>query len=78
MEHLRTRRMTSAPDGFRNISKGLVYAITLDNGKEFAGFKAIEEALERFVQEPNNRPRRKSGYRIPNEVFREAVIALAL
>ena len=53
MEYLRTRRMTSGPDGFRNISKGLVYTITLDSGKEFAGSRAIEEALERFVQEPN-------------------------
>jgi IS30 family transposase len=108
-------------NGFSDIPKALVHTITLDNGKEFTGFKTFEKALqasvffahpyhawergvneningllrqfipkktdiktisdeelERYVQSLNNRPRKKLGYRTPNDVFREATVALAM
>jgi len=35
--------------GFTSIDKALVHTLTVDNGKEFAGFKTIENALEATV-----------------------------
>jgi len=36
-------------EGLRNINKALVHTLTVDNGKEFAGFKTLENALELAV-----------------------------
>lgn len=101
------------------VNKALVHTLTVDNGKEFAQFKALEATLETtvyfthpysawerpinenlnglirqylpkkkdfssmteddlecIIQSLNNRPRKKLGYRTPNEAFQEAVIAL--
>jgi IS30 family transposase len=32
--------------GLRNVPKDLIHTLTVDNGKEFAAFKALEKALD--------------------------------
>lgn len=109
----------AALQAFRSIPPALRRTLTVDNGKEFAHFKAIEKALgfavffgrpytatdrainentngllrqylpkktdfksitkqqlKVIVQALNNRPRKKLGYRTPNEVFKKACVAL--
>lgn len=104
---------------FHDVPPALRHTLTVDNGKEFARFKAIEKTLglavffgrpytatdrainentngllrqylpkktdfksltrrqlKAIVQALNNRPRKKLGYRTPNEVFKKACVAL--
>jgi len=104
---------------FKAIPCAARHTLTVDNGKEFTHFKAIEKALgfdvffgrpytatdrainentngllrqylskktdfksitrqqlKAIAQALNNRPRKKLGYRTPNEVFKKACVAL--
>ena len=104
---------------FKDIPPAFLHTLTVDNGSEFAHFKAIEkdlglaiffgrpytatdrainentnglirqylpkktdfknltsQQLQAIVDKLNNRPRKKLGYRTPNEVLHEAFVAL--
>lgn len=104
---------------FKEIPRKLIRTLTVDNGREFARFKVLEEQLDttvyfshpysawerpinentngllrqfipkkvdlrtinaktlrKIIRKLNSRPRKKLGYRTPQEVFQELAVAL--